>query len=264
MSFTLTNENYHSLEANQTYMSRSLYDKFCDCEAATMAYLSGKWSEEASTALLIGQYVHAWSEGTLADFMAEHPECFKKDGTLKADYELANRMIETLRNDEFAMYVLEGRKEVILTAEFAGTQWKVMLDVYDPEHRRIVDLKTTRSITEHAWNAELKTKLSFIENYNYLTQAALYCEIERLASGREDGDWLSFFLAVVSKEKYPDKEIIDMRDPLRYAQELAAIKERMPRILAVKNGEIEPLRCDYCDYCRATKKLVGAVHWSKI
>ena len=261
----LNKENYHCLQANLDYMSRGQYLDFTTgCEAATVASLKGEWVEEPSTALLVGQYVHAFFEGALPDFMANHPECFTKSGTLKAEFKQAEKMIETLKNDRLAMYTLEGQKEVIFTAEFAGAPWKVMLDVYNPERRRIVDLKTTRSIIDHIWNPEYQTKLNFVEQYNYVTQSALYAEIERRASGRSEEDWFDFYLVAVSKQDYPDKEVIDMRSPERYRDELRQIEANMPRVLAVKNGREKPKHCGLCDYCRSVKKLTRAKHWTEL
>lgn len=260
---TINRANYHSLEANKDYMSRGQYLDFAKkCEAAAVASLHGEWIEEKSDALLVGSYVHTFNDGTRSDFISEHPEMFKKDGALKAQFVVADQMIATLESDPLAMYTLEGQKEVIFTAEMYGAVWKVMLDAYNPEKRRIADLKTTKSITDHYWNEEFRTKVSFVENYNYVTQAAIYSEIERIASGRTPEDWLDFYIVAVSKQDYPDKAVIDMRGPERYLTELAEIEANMPRVLAVKNGEVEPIRCENCSYCRATKKLSGTIHYS--
>lgn len=265
--FVLTRENYHSVEANNLFMSNSLYKDFLECEAKTMASLKGQWLEEPSEALLVGQYVHSFSDGSTPEFIANHPGMFTQKGGLRSEYKQADKMIETLKNDPLIMFTLEGQKEVIMTAEFAGATWKVMLDVYNPEKRRIVDIKTTRNIREYAWNDELKAKVNFIENYNYMRQMALYAEIERLASGRPEGDWFSFYIAAVSKQDYPDKEIIcmdDTEDVPRFSQELEEVKRNMPRILAVKSGEIEPERCERCNYCRSTRMLKNAIHWTEL
>lgn len=260
----LNKSNYHSRDANLHYMSRSQYQGFLTCEAEAMAKLRGEWVDEPSTALLVGQYVHSWSEGARRDFIANNPSMFKKDGSLKAEYALADKIIATLEADELAMYMLEGQKEVIFTAEFAGAQWRVMADVYNLERRRMVDLKTTRSITETHWSEEHRRRVSFVEQYNYILQSALYCEIERIASGRPEGDWLEFYAVAVSKEAVPDKEVIDMRDPVRYSEELAKVAMYMPRINMVKAGEVEPVRCGRCNYCKSTKKLTGAIHYTEL
>jgi hypothetical protein len=260
----ITKANYFDLDTDREYMSHSQYLGFQRCEAQQMAILSGEWTEAPSEAMLIGQYVHAWCEGKRDEFIQAHPEMFTKSGTLRAGYQQANKMIATLAADPLCMYMLEGQKEVVFTAEFAGAKWRVMVDVYNPERRRIVDLKTTRSIWEATWSERHGGRVSFIEHYDYPLQAALYCEIERRASGRPEGDWFEFYMVAVSKDAVPDKEVIDLRDPERYQKELDGIKGNMQRISLVKSGELEPIRCESCDYCRATKVLRGAVYYADI
>ena len=258
----LTKSNYHSQAANLDYMSRGQYLDFLKCEAAAYAVLQGEWIEEVSDALLVGQYVHTFNDGTRSEFISNHPEMFKKDGGLKAQFIVADKMIETLQYDDFAMYVLDGQKEVIFTAEMFGCWWKVMIDAYNPEKRRSVDLKTTRSITDKAWSDEDHAKVSFIEKYGYLVQATLYSEVERIATGRPPGDWFDFYIVAVSKQDVPDKEVISLVDPERYEIELINIQNNMKRILSVKSGKVEPEHCGHCDYCRSVKKLTGAIHYS--
>lgn len=68
------------------------------------------------------------------------------------------------------------------------------------------------------------------------------------------GKRLPFYIAGISKEKTPNIEIIHIQDNyLREAREV--VKANINHVLAVKRGEIEPLRCHYCDYCRETKVL---------
>jgi len=262
--FVLTKANYHSQEANFQYMSNSQYKDFLSCEAMTLAKLSGDWIQEPSDALLIGSYVHSWQEGRQKEFISEHPEMFKKSGELLQKFIDADKMITTLQNDPFVMYVLEGRKELIYTAEMFGCQWKIMIDSHNFEKRRNLDLKTTRSITDKVWSEEDWAKVSFVEKYHYLLQMSIYSEVERIANGRESGDWLNFFIVAVSKEKYPDKAVINMTDPERLIKELAQVEVNMPRILAVKAGLEEPIFCGQCDYCRSTKQLTGAIHYSEL
>jgi len=260
----LTRENYHSLEAERDYMSRSQYQGFQKCEACQLAKLAGTWVEEKSDALLVGSYVHAWSEGSIKEFIAENPGIFTKSGGLRAEYKQADVMIATLEADPMAMYMLEGQKEVIFTAEFAGATWKIMTDVHNPERKRLVELKTSRNLRETVWSTVHEQRVTFIEQYNYLLQAALYCEIERRASGRPENDWLDYYMVAVSKDNVPDKEIIDLRDPDRYVVELERIERNMPRVLQVKAGTLEPFRCERCDYCRSTRRLTRAIHYTEL
>lgn len=259
----LTYENYHSLEANLKYLSTSQFKAFLSCEAAVIADLAGEWAEEKPVHFLIGSYLHAWCQGILKEWTAAHPECFKKDGGLKAEFKQAELMIQTLQSDPFAMHTLSGEKEVILTGELFGVPWKAMLDVYVPG-KRIVDLKTTKSIRDLHWSDEHRGKVTFIEQYNYFQQVAVYSELERVNAGRPEEDWLDFYMVAISKEAVPDKEVISLVDPERIGVELAKIGVHMPRIIAVKEGRVEPFRCGVCDYCRSTKVLSKAVYYTEL
>jgi hypothetical protein len=81
---------------------------------------------------------------------------------------------------------------------------------------------------------------------------ALYTEGERIVTGRENR--LEAIMVLVTKEDPPDKAIITFPDDLFYA-ELTKIQLNLPRIMAVKSGAVEPVRCEHCRYCRETKKV---------
>ena len=142
---TLTERNYYSDEMNLRYMSVSQYKEFQRCEAAAMAQLQGEWRKPKTTALLVGSYVDAWFEGTLEDFREENPEIFKKDGSLKADFIMAEEIIQRVQRDAMFMYYMSGRKQVVKTANLFGTDWKIKMDSYH-RGRMIVDLKVMRSM----------------------------------------------------------------------------------------------------------------------
>lgn len=248
--------DYHSTEANLRYMSNSQYQDFLACEAMAVAKMVGEWNPEPSTEMLVGSYIHAWNEGTLKEFKATHPEMFSSKGPtkgeLKSQFLFADQMIDTLQDDPMCMDMLAGHKEVIATAEMFGCEWKIKMDSYRPGEA-IIDLKTTRSIYELVWSPYFNAKVSFIEAFDYVTQFAIYLEIERIATGSKK--WLQPLIVAVSKEAPPDKAVIDMTDTDRYKAILFNIRENIPRIMAIKAGEISPVRCERCNYCRATKKL---------
>jgi len=89
-------------------------------------------------------------------------------------------------------------------------------------------------------------------------------ESERLAMGRAAEDWSEFMIVAVSKEKFPDKAVINLTDPTRLAAELAAVQANMPRILALKAGLEEPIRCENCNYCRSTKVLNKVIQYAEV
>lgn len=243
----LTEQNYYSLEANREYFSVSQYKQFQKCEAAAMAEIRGEWKQPTTTALLVGSYVDAWFEGTLEAFCAEHPEIFKKDGSLKADYVQAERIIERVQQDETYMYYMSGKKQIILTRNLFGTPWKIKMDSYHPG-KMIVDGKVMRSM-------ERIMGKSFVEHWRYDLQMAIYAEVE--------GNDLETYIAPVTKQEPPDLDVIHV-PKWRRAELLDEVEKSMPRLLAVKSGAIEPERCGVCEYCRVTKKILEPIDFELV
>lgn len=245
----LTNDNYYSSEANQEYMSVSQYKDFQKCEAMALASLRGEWTRPQTTALLVGSYIDSWFEGTLDEFRATHPEIYRKGAKypqLKADFVQAEEIITFLQKDPMFMRYMSGRKQVIMTRELFGTLWKIKMDSYHPD--KIVDLKVMRSM-------ERIMGKSFVEHWGYDLQMAIYAAVE----GRD----LATYLAAVTKQDPPDKAIISVprwrRDEL-----IEDVRKKMPHILAVKRGEIPPMRCGVCEYCRATKMLTEPIDFEMV
>lgn len=242
----LTNENYYSDIANREYMSVSQYKQFRTCEAATMAQLRGEWKPPSTTAQLVGSYIDSWFEGTLEEFIKLHPEMFKKDGALKADFVQAESIIRFVQRDSTFMRYMSGEKQVIKTAELFGTPWKIKMDSYHPD--KIVDLKIMRSM-------ERVMGKSFVEHWGYDLQMAIYAAVE--------GNDLCTYLAVATKEDPPDKDIISI-PKWRHAEVLEEVKRHLPHILDVKSGKVPPQRCGVCKYCRATKMITEPIDFELV
>lgn len=245
----LTNDNYFSHEANLEYFSVSQYKDFRRCEAMAMATLRGEWHRPKNTALLVGSYVDSWFEGTLDEFCENNPEIYKKSTRypqLKADFIQARDIIEFVQRDPMFMRYMAGEKQIILTRELFGAPWKIKIDSYHPD--KIVDLKVMRDM------ARIGGK-SFVEHWGYDLQMAIYAAVE----GRD----LATYLAVVTKQDPPDKEIISI-PRWRRVELLDEVEKSMPRLLAVKSGKIPPQRCGVCEYCRATKMLSEPVEFDLV
>lgn len=242
----LTAENYYSRQANQTFMSVSQFKAFERCEDAAMAQLRGEYQPPKTTALLVGSYVDAWFEGTLDTFKTANPEIFKRDGTLKADYTQAEKIIERVQRDKLFMEYMSGEKQRIFTLELFGAPWKVKVDSWLPD--KLVDLKVMRTL-------EPIMGRSFIEHWGYDIQGAVYQAIE---GGRKP-----FYIAAATKEDPTDLEVIHIP---QYAldEALGYVERRMPHIMSVKRGEILPERCGRCAYCKATKVLTGPVEMEDV
>ncbi len=259
----LTDDNYYSPEANYEYMSESQYKSIAGtygrppCEAKAVAEMQGEWEDKPSTALMVGSYVDRYFEGTLYKFQEEHPEIFTRSGDLRAEYRQAEKMIARAERDPLFMGYMSGEKQVIMTAEMLGTQWKCKIDSY-LEHTAIVDLKTLKSITELKWVQDVGY-LDFIRYWGYDIQGAVYQEIVY----RNTGERLPFFIAAITKEEHPNIEVIYV-DDVYLKEALKTVEMNMPHVLDVKYGRVEPERCGMCDYCKETKVLKDAIGISEL
>ena len=259
----LTAENYHSPEANREYLSVSQYKDFVGtlgqlgCEEYALAKIDGAWEDETTTALLVGSYVDAHFEGTLDIFKAKHPELFKRDGGLKAEYVRAEEIINRIERDEYFMKFMSGQKQVIMTGELFGAKWKIKIDSLLP-HIAIVDLKIMDNINKAFWVKD-SGYMDFTQYWGYDIQGAIYQEIYY----QNTGERLPFYIAAATKEKVPNIEIIQI-DNDHLKTKLYEVEQNTPKIIALKNREIKPIRCGVCDYCKHTKVLTRPIHFSEL
>ncbi len=212
---------------------------------------------EMTTPLLVGSYVDAHFEGTLDVFKAQHPELLKTNGGLKADYIQAEAIIERIERDEYFMKYLTGEKQQIFTGEIFGVQWKCKVDCLD-RMRFITDLKVMRGIRESFW-AKDQGYMSFVEYWGYDIQAAVYQKLVTMALGKS----LPFFIAAATKERYPDIEVIGFTE-YDLDSMLSTVAPNVQRIKDLKEGNGVPDRCESCDYCKSTKVLTKAIHYSEL
>ena len=245
----LTKANYYSKEANEQYMSASFVKSMLRCEAATIAEMTGEWIQPPSEALLVGSYVDSNFEGpkSFTQFHFDHPEIFKRDGSLKAPFERANDMIERARRDPVFMEYMRGQKQKIVTGEIEGIPFKAKFDVYR-KGERIVDLKTVRNM-EPVYKAG-QGRMSPVEGWGWDLQMAIYAELE--------GNDLPTYLAIITKEDPPNLFLIEITKEQRQAC-MEYVRAKLPRLDAIKRGLIEPERCENCAYCRATKRITRPI-----
>lgn len=249
----LTNENYFSYENQMKYMSASQFKSFMKCEAATIAEINGEYERPKTTALLVGSYFDAHFEGALDIFRAQHPEIFKKDGTLKADYTTADKMIERIERDPLFMQMMSGEKQVIKTGTIGGVPFKIKIDSYHPG-KLLVDLKAMKNF-ESVWDERECKRVHFIEYWGYDYQGAIYQKI--------DGNKLPFFISAVTKESEPDIGIFSIPQ-LVLDDRLFIVELLAPKYDALKHGIGTPSRCEHCDYCKRTKKLNEIIDYTSL
>ena len=259
----LTKENYFSPEADAFFMSNSQFHNFVGtpafggCEAKAMAMLRGEWKDKQSKAMLVGSYVDAYFDDTLPQFKIEHPEIFTQKGTLYSDYQKADDIIKIAEADEFYMTYIkgDGEQQVIVTGEIGGVQWKGKLDTLY-RGSAIIDGKVIASIREKVWNNTEKRYMNFIDAYGYIDQGAVYRELWRQTTGEK----LPFFIAAITKEEYPDKEIIEIPEG-ELDRALEAIIIKTPYVQSIKERKFPAVHCGVCNYCRSIKKLESTISY---
>ena len=256
------------------YMSASQFKSFRKCEAAAMAELRGDWGRKETLSLLVGSYVDSYFSGELDQFKEEHPEMFKRDGCLKADFAHAQKVAERIERDDLARMLLSGRHQTIKTGKIAGVWFKTKSDSLltarqveaickrFPQVRELVpfgggllvDLKYMKDF-EDIWDDELRERVSFVEYWGYDIQGAIYQKV--------DNRMLPFVILGATKEAEPDIEAFHIPDDdLAFA--LSEVEMYSPRYAAIKRGEIEPVGCGKCAYCRSVKRLSGIKNYKQI
>lgn len=147
----LTAENYYDNATSFDYMSTSLYKDFRKCEAFALAKLNGEYMPVMDpTALLVGNYVHSYfeSEASHSAFIEKNKDAMMtKSGALRAPYKVGDNMIKCLGADQvFNNLYSVGEKEVIVTGDIFGHQWKGKIDSLNLDKQYFCDIKTTADI----------------------------------------------------------------------------------------------------------------------
>lgn len=254
--FVLTDENYYSDEANKRYLSNSTFKAVYGhpahprpCEAA--ALLGPKLESEALT---VGSYVDAYFEGpdSFEEFKEKNAKkIMQKSG--KAPYKFildADEAIARVIRDQVFMHYMDGDHQSIMTGEIAGHPFKIKMDAYHP-NEMIVDLKYVKSAADE-YNENLKKRATFIENYGYFIQGAIYQEIVYQNTGLK----LPFYIAYITKEAIPDFDVVQIpQDCLDDALEFVKINLTAKPFALI---QANPRACGKrsCPYCRDQKILI--------
>jgi len=246
----LTPDNYYSVEANAEYWSASFVKQMRKCQAFALAEMSGNYVRERSSALMVGSFVDAYFESPLAfnDFCDRNMDYIcKRNGEFRAEFVKADEMCKFAQSDPVFMEYMRGDHQKIVTGEIEGIKFKAKLDMY-LEGERIVDLKTTQDMNSKYVKG--RGKVNFAEAWDWPLQMAIYQELVR----QETGKLLPCYLAVITKESIPKLEVVQLDQEI-LDSELAILKAEITLFDAIKNGLIEPKRCEDCEFCRRTRKL---------
>lgn len=230
----LDQNNYYSPEANQQYFSVSQYKDFMQCEAVALAKIRGEYKPEMTRAMLTGSFVDAYFEGTLDQFMKDHPAVFTRKQELRSEFRKANEIIARIRSDELFMKFMSGEKQRIMTFDLFGVPWKMKMDSYLPGIC-ITDLKVV-------------ARFRSLPYWRYDLQGAVY----QAGVSAVTGELLPFYLAVATKERTIDLDIFQIPDST-IDMALSEIERNIQHYADVKQGLVPPVYCGKCDYCKSIK-----------
>lgn len=274
----LTKNNYFSTEAEMAYISNSQIKAFSACEAAALAQCKGEYARPSSQALAVGSLIDAIFDGPASEkaYMAEHPELYKRGGVeLKKEFADAVAVARRMREDDLLKMLTTGLHQKIVTGVIAGEAVKGKIDCLVSEasvekimerfpetkdillfsEGAIVDVKSAKDFAD-VWSPEDRMYVSWGDAWGYDQQGAIYQELLRQMTGKQ----LPYVLAAGTKEATPSVAALHIPQPDLDAA-LRIAEDRIPRIGAIKRGEIEPHACGHCAYCRAHRKLSSIANW---
>ena len=275
----LTNKNYYGAKANQEFMSVSQFKDFQRCEAMAMAKLNGEYEQPKSSALLLGSFVDEMLTGTKktqCDFIVENrSDIFQKNSKINKlddnglvvlfnDYGLnifnddykpyaeivqALDTIEKIKKQPLMMKHFNSKHQVIMAGEIAGVPFKIKMDNYKPGE----------FISDGKYMSSLRSPNLFepmVKYWGYDKQGAVYQEIVYQNTGKR----LPFYLDIATKEKPAHLGVAEINQ-YDLDEALETVKALAPRYQAIKNGEIEPERCDEydCNYCTETNIITEPI-----
>ena len=275
----LTNRNYYGSKANREYMSVSQFKSFQKCEAMAMAELNGEYERPKSKALLLGSFVDEMLTGTkksqISFIVENRAEIFQKSSKLSkldddglvaiaTDYfadlfdadnkpysEIVQALetIERIKKQPLMMQHFKSKHQVIMTGEIAGVPFKIKMDNYKPDEF-IADCK---------YMASLRSPNMFepmVRYWGYDLQGAVYQEIVYQNTGKR----LPFYLDIATKETPAHLAVAEIKQ-YDLDEALDKVKALAQRYHAIKNGEIEPNKCNEydCNYCTETTIITEPV-----
>lgn len=263
MTMDLLGEDYYSVASARQYWSISQYKRFRECEARALAELEGEWEDQRdNTALLVGNMVHSYFESPEAHkkFMGENADAMiskagKTKGQLKADFLVGQRMIERLEADKQFMEYYVGQKEVAVTGEIEGVEFKGKIDCLNVEKGYFVDIKTTKSdIDSMVWVQDEASgrniQVRWFEAWGYILQMAVYKKMLEEKYGKK----FTPVIYAVTKESTPDTRAIVFQSQEKLDYELSELSMLIKRLDDVKKGKEWVTPCGHCEYCK-TKAL---------
>jgi len=256
----LNHDNYFSIEANLEYMSASQIKAFETCEASALEEVKTGMESERE-AFKEGKFFEASICGREDLFIMQNPDMVSSRGTtkgdLKANFKKVVGSIDEFKRHKIFMDIIDRcQQQVIVTGIIPCTRndmtidipFKGAIDFLDMETLDFYDSKCMKDFN-NVWSQADNMKIKWYFAYRYQYQCAIYRELILQTFGREAG---KAHIMATTKEDIPDstffyfsKEILD--------NAIEIIEYDAPKYQQIKQGQIEPTRCEKCEYCRRTR-----------
>lgn len=249
----LTNDNYFSPEANLIYMSTSQFKSFSSCQAKALAELKCEWKVDKNC-FKEGHFFEACVTNKIESFIAENPDMISSrgetKGEIKSNYNKVINSANAFKSQKlFTDSIKKCEEQVILTGEIGGIKFKGCIDFLNPETLEGFDTKCMKDFNK-IYSEEDKMRVSWYFAYGYNLQMAIYQELIRQNYGIVGNQ----HLLAVTKEEIPNVQAVKFSDEI-LQNAVDIIEHYAPIYDKIKRGEIEPERCEKCDYCKSTKVL---------
>lgn len=274
---TLSKTNYYSDKMNQLFWSNSLYQQFIKCEAKALHDLEYPVERAPAVPLLVGNYVHSFEESKQAhesfvNFYSNFEQVDedgnteildllhsgKKKKRLLAPFQVAENMINRLENDKLFQYFYNDencKKESIVTGNLFGATWKGKIDSLNVTKGYFCDIKTVDDLNKKHWSVAEHKYVSFFKDRHYATQMGMYKIMLQIMYHKP------FSCYVFAVDKTQGNGLVGIEVPFDEMQEaVLGVGTNFPHVLQVKNHEIEPQRCEHCEYCKSTHQLTGFIN----
>jgi len=219
-----------------------------------MAELRCEYKQE-KICFLEGHYLEALLNGTEESFLLENPIMISSVGStkgqLKSNFLNVYKAYETLKRQPALMNTIKRCKpQKIVTGEIEGIPFKGCIDFIDLKTCNCCDIKCVKDF-KRINSAEDKGYVNWYFAYRYHYQAAIYRELIRQKYGKIG----SQSIIAVTKENTPDVAAFTFFEGV-LDDALEIIKYFAREYNAIKQGEVEPKRCEECEYCKQTKSIV--------
>lgn len=172
-------------------------------------------------------------------------------------------MVKTLDNDPLFKAIYQGVKELEIFGKIQGIEFHGFLDCLNLDKNIFIDIKTIRgSIKDKEWSEAEYRKIHWIKARKYLWQMAIYQEILRQSDDEKIGKNINPVIYAVTKETFPDSAGITI--PQDWLDDsMVEVREYTDKYIEVLNGR-KPIRCERCNYCKATKKNIKTISYSDL